>query len=97
MNAALLQRLRQSLVQREGATLRRRLVARAADDPRVNLADNDYLGLARDPAVVAAATAALRRGVPRLPPRPWSLVTRSYINDSNVPSPPGRVMRTVSS
>jgi 8-amino-7-oxononanoate synthase len=60
MNAALLQRLRQSLVQREGATLRRRLVARAADDPRVNLADNDYLGLARDPAVVAAATAALR-------------------------------------
>ncbi len=60
MNAALLQRLRQSLLQREGATLRRRLVARAADDRRVNLADNDYLGLARDPAVLAAAAAALR-------------------------------------
>ena len=60
MNAALLQRLRQALVQREGSALRRRLVARAADDRRVNLADNDYLGLARDPAVVAAATAALQ-------------------------------------
>ena len=59
MNAALLQRLRQSLLQREGSALRRRLIARAADDRRVNLADNDYLGLARDPAVVAAATAAL--------------------------------------
>ena len=60
MNAALLHRLRQALVQREGAALRRRLVARAADDRRVNLADNDYLGLARDPAVIAAAAAALR-------------------------------------
>ena len=60
MNAALLQRLRQTLLQREGSALRRRLVARAADDRRVNLADNDYLGLARDPAVVAAATAALQ-------------------------------------
>ncbi len=60
MNAALLQRLRQALVQREGSALRRRLVARAADDQRVNLADNDYLGLARDPAVVAAATVALQ-------------------------------------
>lgn len=60
MNAALLHRLRQALVQREGAALRRRLIARAADDRRVNLADNDYLGLARDPAVIAAAAAALR-------------------------------------
>lgn len=60
MNAALLQRLRQALVQREGSALRRRLVARVADDRRVNLADNDYLGLARDPAVVAAATVALQ-------------------------------------
>ena len=59
MNEALLQRLRQSLAQREGSTLRRKLTARASDDKRVNLADNDYLGLSRDPAVVAAAVAAL--------------------------------------
>ncbi|MFM8549640.1 MAG: aminotransferase class I/II-fold pyridoxal phosphate-dependent enzyme [Verrucomicrobiota bacterium] len=60
MNEALLQRLRQSLAQREGSSLRRKLTARAADDRRVNLADNDYLGLSRDPAVVAAAVAALQ-------------------------------------
>lgn len=59
MNAALLQRLRQSLVQREASALRRKLTARASADPRVNLADNDYLGLSRDPAVVAAGVAAL--------------------------------------
>ena len=59
MNAALLHRLRQSLAQREGSSLRRQLTARAAADTRVNLADNDYLGLARDPAVVAAGAAAL--------------------------------------
>ena len=59
MNAALLQRLRQSLAQREGSSLRRKLTARAAADARVNLADNDYLGLSRDPAVVAAGVAAL--------------------------------------
>jgi len=59
MNAALLQRLRQSLAQREGSSLRRKLTARAAADSRVNLADNDYLGLSRDPAVVAAGVAAL--------------------------------------
>jgi len=59
MNAALLQRLRQSLAQREGSSLRRKLTARAADDSRVNLADNDYLGLSRDAAVVAAGVAAL--------------------------------------
>jgi 8-amino-7-oxononanoate synthase len=59
VNEALLQRLRQSLAQREGSTLRRKLTARASDDKRVNLADNDYLGLSRDPAVVAAAVAAL--------------------------------------
>jgi len=59
MNAALLQRLRQSLAQREGSSLRRKLTARASADSRVNLADNDYLGLSRDPAVVAAGVAAL--------------------------------------
>ena len=60
MNEALLQRLRQSLAQREGSSLRRKLTARAADDTRVNLADNDYLGLSRDPAVIAAGVAALQ-------------------------------------
>jgi 8-amino-7-oxononanoate synthase len=59
VNEALLQRLRQSLAQREGSSLRRKLTARASADPRVNLADNDYLGLSRDPAVVAAGIAAL--------------------------------------
>jgi 8-amino-7-oxononanoate synthase len=59
VNEALLQRLRQSLAQREGSSLRRKLTARASTDPRVNLADNDYLGLSRDPAVVAAGIAAL--------------------------------------
>ena len=59
MNEALLQRLRQSLARREGSSLRRKLTARASVDPRVNLADNDYLGLSRDPAVVAAGIAAL--------------------------------------
>lgn len=59
MNEALLQRLRQSLAQREGSSLRRKLTARASADTRVNLADNDYLGLSRDPVVVAAGVAAL--------------------------------------
>jgi 8-amino-7-oxononanoate synthase len=59
VNEALLKRLRQSLAQREGSSLRRKLAARASDDTRINLADNDYLGLARDPAVVAAGVAAL--------------------------------------
>jgi 8-amino-7-oxononanoate synthase len=59
VNEALLQRLRQSLAQREGSSLRRKLTARASADTRVNLADNDYLGLSRDPAVVAAGVAAL--------------------------------------
>ncbi len=59
MNEALLQRLRQSLAQREGSSLRRKLTARASSDKRVNLADNDYLGLSRDPAVIAAGVAAL--------------------------------------
>jgi 8-amino-7-oxononanoate synthase len=60
VNEALLKRLRQSLAQREGSSLRRKLTARASDDTRVNLADNDYLGLSRDSAVVAAGVAALQ-------------------------------------
>jgi len=60
VNEALLKRLRQSLAQREGSSLRRKLTARASADTRVNLADNDYLGLSRDPAVVAAGVAALQ-------------------------------------
>jgi 8-amino-7-oxononanoate synthase len=59
VNEALLQRLRQSLAQREGSSLRRKLTARASSDKRVNLADNDYLGLSHDPAVLAAGVAAL--------------------------------------
>ena len=60
MNEALLQRLRQSLAQREGSSLRRKLTARASSDKRINLADNDYLGLSHDPAVIAAGVAALQ-------------------------------------
>ena len=60
MNEALLKRLRQSLAQREGSSLRRKLTARGSADTRVNLADNDYLGLSRDPAVVSAGIAALQ-------------------------------------
>src|SRR5690349_14317528 len=48
---------------REEAGLTRRLRERPADDPTTDLAGNDYLGLARDPAVRrAAADAALRWG-----------------------------------
>ena len=48
---------------REEAGLTRRLRSRPADDPSIDLAGNDYLGLARDPVVRrAAADAALRWG-----------------------------------
>jgi 8-amino-7-oxononanoate synthase len=60
VNEALLKRLRQSLARREGSSLRRKLTARGSADTRVNLADNDYLGLSRDPAVVSAGIAALQ-------------------------------------
>ena len=43
---------------REEAGLTRRLRARGADDPTIDLAGNDYLGLARDPAVRRAASDA---------------------------------------
>lgn len=49
--------------QREDAGLARRLRPRPADDATIDLAGNDYLGLARDPAVRrAAAEAALTWG-----------------------------------
>lgn len=44
---------------RSNAGLRRELTARAADDPGVDLAGNDYLGLSRDPRVLAGAVDAL--------------------------------------
>ncbi len=45
---------------RRAAGLRRTLHPRAAADPVIDLAGNDYLGLARDPRVVAGGVAALR-------------------------------------
>src|SRR5690606_3205619 len=47
--------------QRARAGLARRLVPRPPDDPLVDLAGNDYLGLSRHPEVLAAAAEALRR------------------------------------
>ncbi|TQK72143.1 8-amino-7-oxononanoate synthase [Nocardioides sp. SLBN-35] len=44
--------------EREAAGLTRRLRARAADDSTIDLAGNDYLGLARDPDVRRAAADA---------------------------------------
>jgi 8-amino-7-oxononanoate synthase len=46
---------------REAAGLTRRLVDADDGAPLLDLAGNDYLGLARDPRVVAAGVAALRR------------------------------------
>ncbi|TDW65857.1 8-amino-7-oxononanoate synthase [Kribbella pratensis] len=43
----------------EARGLTRRLRARAADDDLIDLAGNDYLGLARDPRVIEAAAEAL--------------------------------------
>ena len=59
MSARLDQRLRDALAARESAGLLRRLTPRSADDARVNLAGNDYLDLAHDPAVLVAAAEAL--------------------------------------
>lgn len=61
MRERLNQRLRDALAKREAAGLLRRIQPRAADDTRVNLAGNDYLDLARDPAVLIAAAEALHR------------------------------------
>jgi 8-amino-7-oxononanoate synthase len=46
---------------REDAGLTRRLFASDASGPMIDLAGNDYLGLARDPRVVAGAVAAAER------------------------------------
>lgn len=46
--------------QREAAGLRRELRSRPADDGMVDLAGNDYLGLAGHPEVIAAASSALK-------------------------------------
>lgn len=45
---------------RAAVGLRRRLVARARSDAMIDLAGNDYLGLSRHPAVIEAATDAMR-------------------------------------
>ena len=60
MNENLLRRLSDGLRVRGATGLRRQLEPRSATDTRLNLADNDYLGLSRDPVVVEAAIAALR-------------------------------------
>ena len=55
-----LQRLAALASDRARAGLRRRLRPRSAADDFVDLAGNDYLGLARDPRVIDAAVAAAR-------------------------------------
>ncbi|WP_148615693.1 8-amino-7-oxononanoate synthase [Nocardioides rubriscoriae] len=47
--------------ERESSALTRVLRPRGADDPTIDLAGNDYLGLARDPRVVAGAVEAAQR------------------------------------
>jgi 8-amino-7-oxononanoate synthase len=54
--AGWLDRLERQARARAEAGLTRRLRPRAADDPIIDLAGNDYLGLARHPAVIAATT-----------------------------------------
>lgn len=57
--AALRARLLTPLDERAAKALERTLTPRPEKTPYVNLADNDYLGLSRDPAVIAAGKAAL--------------------------------------
>jgi 8-amino-7-oxononanoate synthase len=56
-----LERCRSELEEREKKSRRRRLRVTTPATGELNLADNDYLDLARDPAVIAAASAALAR------------------------------------
>ena len=57
-----LERLRRAAAEREAAGLRRTLRPRSAGgDGLLDLAGNDYLGLSRDPRVVAGAVDAARR------------------------------------
>lgn len=53
-----LERVRAALAAREAAGLRRVLRPRTADEQVLDLAGNDYLGLSRDPRVLAAAARA---------------------------------------
>lgn len=53
--------LRAGAAERERRGMRRILRPRAADDHVLDLASNDYLGLARDPRVTGAAAEAARR------------------------------------
>jgi 8-amino-7-oxononanoate synthase len=55
-----LDRVRAAIAAREAAGLRRTLRPRAAESDVLDLASNDYLGLAGDPRVTAAAAAAAR-------------------------------------
>jgi 8-amino-7-oxononanoate synthase len=54
-----LDRCRRTLAERDGKKLRRSLRVTVRRDGDLNLADNDYLDLARDPALAAAAAAAV--------------------------------------
>jgi 8-amino-7-oxononanoate synthase len=54
-------RLRENAERRRAAGLRRTLAPREHDDDVLDLAGNDYLGLARDPRVVEGAVDAVRR------------------------------------
>ena len=60
MNGRWEQWLAEAAVRRDAAGLTRRLRPRGPDDDTVDLAGNDYLGLSRDPRVVAAAADAAR-------------------------------------
>ena len=51
--------LRRTAEDRERAGLRRRLAVRPPDSPMIDMAGNDYLGLARHPAVVDATIQAI--------------------------------------
>lgn len=55
-----LDRVREALAAREAAGLHRVLRPRSSDSDVLDLASNDYLGLARDPRVTAAAADAAR-------------------------------------
>jgi 8-amino-7-oxononanoate synthase len=59
--AGWLERCRIELAERDHQRLRRRLRVTTPGAGELNLADNDYLDLARDPAVIAAATRAAAR------------------------------------
>jgi len=52
------ERAREALNERKSGGLLRQLEARPANTTWLNLADNDYLGLSHDPAVMSAAAAA---------------------------------------